>query len=283
MNRQKKAVTVNDISGVGRCSVTVALPILSAAGIETSVLPTAILSTHTGGFDEYTFTDLTDEMPKIARHWQSLGLRFDSIYSGYLGSSMQVSIVNRFIDTFKNDDTFIMVDPVMGDAGRFYTGITPDYIQGMRTLCGKADIIVPNITEALFLTGKEYRDGPYTPEFILGLLKDICNTGCKKAVLTGVCFNDTEVGAASYESEKNIFDIALAPRVEGFYHGTGDVFASALLGALLNGKDLDESTRIAVDFTEDSIIRTRNAMTDTRYGINFEQGIPSYIKALGLE
>ena len=275
--------TINDISGVGRCSVTVALPILSAAGIETSVLPTAILSTHTGGFEGYSFTDLTDEMPKIARHWQTLGLRFDSIYSGYLGSSDQVNTVNAFIDTFKDENTFIMVDPVMGDSGRFYAGITSDYVEGMKRLCGRADIVVPNITEALFLTGKDYTDGPYTTDFIYGLLKDLCKTGCKKAVLTGVSFNDTEVGAASYDRESNVFDIALAPRVEGFYHGTGDVFASALLGALLNGKNLAEATRIAVDFTEDSIIRTRNASADTRYGVNFEQGIPSYIRVLGLK
>lgn len=282
MNSQKKAVAINDISGVGRCSVTVASPILSAAGIETSILPTALLSTHTGGFTGYSFLDLTEEMDKIAAHWRTLGLKFDAIYSGYLGSARQVNTVNSFIDDFLNDGAIVMVDPVMGDAGRFYTGISADYIAGMKRLCKRADIIVPNITEALFLLGREYADGPYTPEFIEDILKEFAEMGCKKTVLTGVYFNEGEVGAASYDSLSDDFDVALAPRVEGFYHGTGDVFASALLGGLLNNKTLAEAARIAVDFTEDSIIRTRNAGTDTRYGVIFEKEIPSYIKKLGL-
>lgn len=282
MNSQKKAVAINDISGVGRCSVTVACPILSAAGVETSILPTALLSTHTGGFAEYTFLDLTDEMEKIAAHWKSLGLKFDAIYSGYLGSSRQVDTVNSFIDDFSNTDTIVMVDPVMGDSGRFYAGISSDYVEGMKKLCMRADIIVPNITEALFLLGKEYTDGPYTPEFIKDILKSFAELGCKNTVLTGVHFNEKEVGAASYDSTTDDFEVALAPRVEGFYHGTGDVFASALLGGLLNNKTLAEAARIAVNFTEDSIIRTRNADTDTRYGVIFEKEIPSYVKKLGL-
>ncbi len=282
MTPQKKAVTVNDISGVGRCSVTVACPILSAAGIETSVLPTALLSTHTGGFDSYTFLDLTDEMKKIYEHWHSLGLSFDTIYSGYLGSVEQINTVNCFIDAFKTDDTFIMVDPVMGDAGRFYAGFSPEYIDGMRKLCGRADLIVPNITEALFLLGKEYTDGPYTEDYIKGLMTEICETGCKKAVLTGVHFDNKQLGAASYDKETGEFGIYLAPRIEGFYHGTGDVFASALLAGLMNGKTTAEATEIAVDFTENSIIRTKNSGRDTRYGVNFEQGIPELVKKLGL-
>ncbi len=282
MNPQKRAVTINDISGVGKCSVTVACPILSAAGIETSVLPTALLSTHTGGFEGYYFLDLTDGMNEIVKHWKTLGLKFNAIYSGYLGSTAQIETVNKFIDIFKTDDTVIMVDPVMGDAGRFYAGFTHEYINGMKKLCGKADIIVPNITEALFLLGREYCEGPYTETFIKDILKEISETGCKKAVLTGVHFDDSAVGAASFDSQNNIFDISLAPKMEGFYHGTGDVFASALLGALLNNKTLAEATRIAVNFTEDSIIRTKNAGTDTRYGVNFEQGLPDYVRTLGL-
>lgn len=282
MIRQKKAVTINDISGIGRCSVTVACPILSAAGIETSVLPTALLSTHTGGFSGYSFLDLTEEMEKIINHWSTLDLEFDSIYSGYLGSCAQINTVNNFIDTFSANKPLIMVDPVLGDSGKFYSGINSDYIDGMKNLCGRADIIVPNITEAFFLLGKEYSDGPYTEDFIFELLKEIGETGCKKVVLTGVHFNDTEVGAASYDSESGCFDVSLAPRIPGFYHGTGDVFASALLGALLNNKTLAEATSIAVSFTEDSIIHTKNAGTDTRYGVCFERSLPYYIKLLGL-
>lgn len=282
MSPQKKAVTINDISGMGRCSVTVACPILSAAGIETSVLPTALLSTHTGGFSDYFFLDLTDEMTKIMKHWQSLDRRFDAIYSGYLGSSAQIEKVNEFINIFKDDNTFIIVDPVMGDAGRYYAGISAEYLDGMRKLCGRADIIVPNITEALFLLGKDYTEGPYTERYIKNIMKEISSFGCKKIVLTGVCFDEINVGAACYESETDSFSVFLAPRIEGFYHGTGDVFASALLSGLLNNKTLAESTKIAVDFTEDSIIRTRDAQTDTRYGVIFEQELPSLIRKLGL-
>ncbi|MBE6717659.1 MAG: pyridoxamine kinase [Ruminococcaceae bacterium] len=279
---QKRAVTINDISGMGRCSVTVACPVLSAAGIETSVLPTALLSTHTGGFSEYSFLDLTDEMSKIMKHWQSLGRTFDAIYSGYLGSVAQIEKVNEFIDIFKDDNTFIMVDPVMGDAGRFYAGFTEEYIDGMRKLCGRADIIVPNITEALFLLNKEYKDGPYTEEYIKEIMKEISSFGCKRIVLTGVCFDNENVGASCFDAENGAFSTFLAPRIEGFYHGTGDVFASTLLSALLNNKTLAESTKIAVDFTEDSIIRTRNAKTDTRYGVIFEQELPALVRKLGL-
>lgn len=282
MKTQKSAVTINDISGIGRCSVTVACPILSAAGIQTCVLPTALLSTHTGGFKGYSFLDLTDEMSRIIKHWSSLDISFDAIYSGYLGSVEQLNTVIGFIDSNKTSDNFVIVDPVMGDSGRFYAGFTPEYINGMKKLCGKADIIVPNITEAFFLLDKEYTEGPYTEEFIKELMKDISKTGCKKIVLTGVYFNNSEVGAASYDRENDIFEVYLAPRIEGFYHGTGDVFASALLAGLLNDKTLAEATKIAVDFTEDSIIKTREAGTDTRFGVLFEQVIPSFIRKLGL-
>lgn len=282
MKTQKSAVTINDISGIGRCSVTVACPILSAAGIQTCVLPTALLSTHTGGFNGYSFLDLTDEMVKIIEHWSSLNISFDAIYSGYLGSIEQLNTVIGFIDSNKTPNNFVMVDPVMGDSGRFYAGFTPEYIKGMKELCGKADIIVPNITEAFFLLDKEYTEGPYTEEFIKELMKDISKTGCRKIVLTGVYFNNSEVGAASYDRENDIFEVYLAPRIEGFYHGTGDVFASALLAGLLNDKTLAEATKIAVDFTEDSIIKTREAGTDTRFGVLFEQVIPTFIRKLGL-
>jgi len=282
MNVQKHAVTINDISGIGRCSVTVACPIMSAAGIETSVLPTALLSSHTGGFVGYSFLDLTKEMQKIIKHWKSLELKFDSIYSGYLGSVTQINTVIDFIDTFKKDSGLIMVDPVMGDSGRFYAGFSPDHAREMKKLCRRADILVPNLTEAFMLLDRKYYEGPYTPDFINEILLDITSLGCKKAVITGVHFNNTEVGAASYDSETGIFDLALAPRIEGFYHGTGDVFASALLSGLLNNKTLAEATRIAVDFTEDSIIKTKEAGTDTRYGVLFEQCIPSFIRRLGL-
>ena len=173
-----------------------------------------------------------------------------------------------------------MVDPVMGDAGKYYVGFTDEYIIDMKKLCGKADIIVPNITEALFLLGREYKEGPYTEDFIKEILTDIAKTGCKKVVLTGVHYDNTQVGASSYDAETDVFETTLAPTIEGFYHGTGDVFASTLLACLMNGKTLAQATKIAVNFTHNSIVRSHAAKTDTRYGVLFEKEIPNLIKAL---
>lgn len=282
MSKQKRAVTINDISGIGRCSITVACPILSAAGIETSVLPTALLSTHTGGFKDYSFLDLTNEMPEIIRHWKTLDLSFDAIYSGYLGSTEQINIVDNFIDHFRDENTLVIVDPVMADAGRFYAGFTDECIEGMKKLCSKADIIVPNMTEAMFLLGREYTEGPYTEAFIKDIMNELTKFGCKKVVLTGVHFASDEVGAASFDSTSGIFETALRKRIDGFYHGTGDVFASTLLACLLNDKTLSEATKIAVNFTKNAIIRTHDANTDTRYGVLFEKEIPQLIRELNL-
>ncbi len=283
MSFQKRAVTINDISGIGKCSVTVALPILSASGIEASVLPTALLSTHTGGFDDFTFLDLTDEMTKIIEHWDTLDIKFDAIYSGYLGSTKQMDIVDSFIDRFKKQNTLVLVDPVMADAGKFYSGFSEDYLDGMRKLCSKADIIVPNITEALFLSGRKYVSGPYNRNNIVKIMKELSETtGCPNVVITGIHFTENEFGAASYNAKTGSSNFAIAPHISGFYHGAGDVFASTLLAAILNGYNLEKSTEIAVDFTEQAIIRTRDANTDTRFGVNFEAGIPRFIKQLGL-
>ena len=148
--RQKRIAAIHDISCVGRCSLTVALPILSAAGYETSVLPTAVLSTHTGGFTGFTYRDLTEDISPIAAHWQSLGLHFDALYSGFLGSYAQIGLISGLIDTFKKSDTLVMVDPVMADDGKYYSVYSPDMAAGMKKLCAKADIITPNLTEAAF-------------------------------------------------------------------------------------------------------------------------------------
>ena len=282
MNRQKRVMAVHDISCFGRCSLTVALPVLSAAGIETSVIPTAVLSTHTGGFQGYTFRDLTEDISKIARHWKSLGLRFDGIYTGYLGSYEQLEIVSGLFDEFGGDSSLICVDPVMADNGKLYPSFRPDFPKGMLRLCRKADVIVPNLTEAALLLGEPYREGPYTKEYIEGILKGLADAGPRMVVLTGVWFDEKSLGCAVYDRDSGKAGYALAERIEGYYHGTGDVFASALLGALLNGVPLTDAARVAVDFTVGSIARTHSAGTDVRFGVNFEAGIPSYVRALKL-
>ncbi len=280
MERQKRIAAIHDISGFGKCALTVALPVISAAGIEVSVIPTAILSTHTGGLTGYTHLDLTDEMPKIANHWESLNLTFDAVYSGYLGSESQIDIVSRFIDTFKGQNTVAIVDPAMADNGRMYALLDMQFAKSMKRLCKKADIIVPNMTEAAFLLDHEYFHGPYTKEYIENILHELSAMGPEKVVLTGVHFEDDTIGAASFDRQGNAIHYYFRNRVEGMFHGTGDVFASALTAALLRGKSLQDATQIAVDFTVDSIERTAKGGTDHRYGVDFERGLGDLINVL---
>ena len=281
MKDQKRVLAIHDISCFGRCSLTVALPIISSAGIETTVMPTAVLSTHTGGFTGFTYRDLTDDIVPIVDHWKTLDLRFDSIYTGFLGSFEQIDIVSNVFDDL-GTDAMIAVDPVMADNGKLYTIFPNDFPKGMRRLCSKADVIMPNITEAVLMLGKEYEEGPYSEEYIESLLRELGRMGAKKVVLTGVFFNGTELGAAYYDVASSEIGYAFADRIEGYYHGTGDVFGSVLVSALVNGKTLKGSTEIAVDFTARSIRRTKDAGTDIRFGVNFEEGIPKLVKDLGL-
>ncbi|MDR1527289.1 MAG: pyridoxamine kinase [Dysgonamonadaceae bacterium] len=282
MKNLKRVAAIHDISGFGKCSLTVALPILSAAGIETTVLPTAVLSTHTGGFTGFTYRDLTEDIAPITAHWQSLGIRFDAIYTGFLGSFEQLDLVSRFFDIFKTNDTTILVDPVMADNGELYKIFSPEFALGMRKLCEKADIIVPNLTEAALLIGEEYRPGPYTETYIEDLLKKLSALGPKKIVLTGVFFNDETLGAATYDAATGETAYSFERRIPGYFHGTGDVFGSALLSALMNDFSLNESAAIAVRFTTSAIRKTAAAGTDIRFGVNFEQSIPEFLRDLSL-
>ncbi|MDR1664420.1 MAG: pyridoxamine kinase [Clostridiales bacterium] len=273
MLRQKRVAAIHDISCFGRCSLTVAIPIISAAGIECSAVPTAVLSTHTGGLTGFTYRDLTEDILPIADHWQSLGLEFDAIYTGFLGSFEQIDIVAEFFRRFGNEKNLILVDPVMADNGALYKIFPADFPKGMRKLCEKADVIVPNITEAALMLEEDFKEGPYTKEYIEGLLKRLAKLGCKQIVLTGVYFDESELGAASFDRATGEIHYAAAERIEGYYHGTGDVFGSALLSALVNGRSLTRAAEIAVGFTVGSIRRTKNAGTDIRFGVNFEEGL----------
>lgn len=279
---QKKVAAIHDISCVGRCSLTVALPVLSAAGIETGIIPTAVLSTHTGGFSDYTYLDLTGEINPVKKHWKSLGLEFDAIYTGFLGSFEQLQIVSDFFDDFKKPGNIIMVDPVMADAGRLYSVFDSDFPKGMRKLCEKADVILPNMTEIAFLLGKEFKEGPYEVSYIESLISELSCLTPANIVLTGVYFDENNLGAAVFDRKNGKIEYAMNRKIDGFYHGTGDVFASGLLGALLNDFSLLKSTQIAEEFTVSSIEITKKANTDVRYGVAFEKCIPEYIKSLNL-
>lgn len=273
MSMQKRIAAIHDISCFGRCSLTVALPIISAGGIEVSAIPTAVLSTHTGGITGYTFRDLTEDILPIAEHWQSLNLNFDGIYTGFLGSFEQIDIVLELFRKFRQKDNLFVVDPVMADNGVLYKIFPDTFPSGMRKLCNQADVIIPNITEATLLLDEPYQEGPYTREYIEKLVRGLSKLGPKQIVLTGVYFDDQQLGAASYNAEKDEMDFAFAQRIEGYFHGTGDVFGSALVAALLNNKSLSQAVAIAVDFTVKSIERTKQAGTDIRFGVNFEQGL----------
>lgn len=282
MQKQKRVAAIHDISGFGKCSLTVALPILSAAGVECCVNPTAVLSTHTGGFTGYTYRDLTADIAPIAAHWKSLDLRFDAIYTGFLGSFEQISIVSDVFDRLRGTDGLILVDPAMADNGVLYKIFSPDFPAEMKKLCEKADIIVPNMTEAVMMLGEPYVEGPYTKAYIESLLEKLALLGPQRVVLTGVFFDDRTLGAAAYDKDAKSTAYVLADRIEGYYHGTGDVFASALLGALMNDRSLEDATRIAVDFTVASIATTKEAATDIRFGVNFEANLPKLLRMLHL-
>ncbi|WP_444659269.1 pyridoxamine kinase [Caproiciproducens sp. R2] len=282
MNKQKRIAAIHDISGFGKCSLTVALPILSAAGIEVCPVPTAVLSSHTGDLDGFTYRDLTDDMPGFKKQWKQLGLSFEALYSGFLGSYEQISIVSDFFDTFKTENTLVMVDPVMADSGELYRTITPQMAEGMVNLCGKADLIVPNFTEAAFLLGEKYREGPYTRDYVENLLRRLSGLGPRQVVITGVWFSPDLLGAAGYNRNTDAVSYAFSQKIRGRYYGTGDIFASALLSGLLNGMELDIAMQTAVDFTAGCIRRTREAGTDPRYGVHFEAGLLKFMHELGI-
>ena len=276
--RQRRVAAIHDISCFGKCSLTVALPIISACGAETAVIPTAVLSTHTGGFKNFTFRDLTDDLLAIARHWKSEGITFDALYTGYLGSKAQAEIVCQIIDEIRNEDTKVIVDPGMADNGKLYTGFDGDFPLQMKKLCMKADIITPNITEASLLLGIPFRQAPHGRDYIESTVCKLAELTGKSVVLTGVCPDDSRIGAAVFDVAG--IDYCFAERVPSSYHGTGDIFASTLTGALMNGKTLKEATEAAVKFTRSCIERTFKDHGEMRYGVNFESELSNLMKLL---
>lgn len=283
MQRQKRVVAIHDVSCVGRCSLTVALPIISAAGFDTSVLPTAVLSTHTGGFEGFTYRDLTEDIIPISKHWQSLGLNFDALYSGFLGSFAQIDLVAELFDTFKGENSIVMVDPVMADNGKLYSVYSPEMAKGMAKLCAKADIIVPNLTEAAFILDEDYVGDNYDKAYIENTLKKLSDMGAEKVVLTGVSFEKDKLGAASFDSATGKIDYAFCERVDGYFHGTGDIFGSALLSALLREFSLERAAQIAVDYTHECIVLAEELKQERRYGVCFERAIPYLIELLNIK
>ena len=270
-------MTIQDISCVGKCSLTVALPIISAAGVEAGVLPTAVLSTHTA-FPKFTFCDLTDEITPISDTFAELGIDFDAVYTGYLGSFRQLELVSDFIDK-NGKGAAVVIDPVMADNGKLYPGFTPEFAASMAKLCGKADLIIPNMTEASFMLNIPYNPN-YDEAYVRDVLKKLTGLGCKRAALSGIGFKKDEIGVYMYDSEKDSYFFYASERLDAAFHGTGDIFASATLGALMRGRSTEDALRIAVDFTLECMKKTMADENHRFYGVNFEEALPYYIELL---
>ena len=277
----KRIITVQDISCVGKCSLTVALPVISAMGVEACVLPTAVLSTHTA-FKGFTFRDLTSDLSAIAEHWKNEKIHFDAIYTGYLGSFEQIDLIHSLIKDFGNGGTRIIVDPCMGDNGSLYSGFTKDFAFAMAGLCSKAEVIVPNLTEASYMLGIPYVEKGYTKEYIEDLLKKLAGLGARRVILKGVSFDDKKLGIVSYDSESEKITWYFHEKMPQSFHGTGDIFASVLTGALVRGLKLDEACRLAADFVVESIRATLSHKDYNWYGVDFETAIPKLLVRLGV-
>lgn len=301
----KRILTIQDISCVGQCSGTVALPIISACGHECCLIPSAVLSTHTGGFTGYTFCDLTEEIPKIHEHWKKENIRFDCIYTGYLGSVKQIRYVAGLFDDMLGLGGIKIVDPAMADNGKLYYGFDEEYVQAMGLLCAEADVVLPNITEACFMTGVPYQE-QYDQQYVMDLLSRLDEMGCRCIVLTGVSFREGYTGVVIYEA--GFYSYYEHERIAQGCHGTGDVYASAFTGALMHHKGAVEAACIAADYTLECIRATRQADEDDKkrretsvkgkgpayatdlpvggkeghwYGVEFEKKLPYLIERLG--
>lgn len=274
----KRILTIQDISCVGQCSLTVALPILSAAGLETAILPSAVLSNHTGGFSGWTFTDLTEDIPKIREQWEKENIGFSAIYTGYLGSAKQIDYVKDVVSSRLESKGRLIVDPAMADNGKLYAGFDSAFVDAMKKLVFSADIILPNITEAALLTDSEYKeeyDNSYTDMLISRLLEK----GAKTIVLTGVGYSPDKTGVLVCKDGKQSY--YEHRKIAGGCHGTGDVYASAFVGAIENGFSEFDSAKIAADFTLECIEKTQGDKNHW-YGVKFELAIPTLIKLLNL-
>ena len=269
-----KVLTIQDVSCYGQCSLTVALPVLSSYGVETAILPSAILSTHTGGFKDFTVLDLTLEMPKIINHWIKEGIKFDSIYTGYIGDSRQFDYILECKDKLLNENGLFIVDPAMADHGKLYKALNSDIVEGMKRICSVADYVLPNITEASLLLNKEYKE-QYDEEYINSLLEGLYSLGAKNVILTGVSFEEGKIGASFYNGKDKVS--YFSNKIVKSYHGTGDIFASVVVGNIMNKVSIKDTLKDAVDFIIECIL---NTMDDDShfYGVKFEEILYKRIK-----
>lgn len=274
----KRVLTIQDISCFGKCSITVALPVISAMGVETTILPTAVLSTHTM-FQNFTVKDLTDQLIPITDHWKKEGIHFDAIYTGYLGSQEEIEICKKIFAEFGGDDTLIFIDPVMADHGKLYPAFDEAYAKQNATLCGEADIIVPNLTEACFMTDTEYRED-YDEAYVKELLQKLAALGSKVVVLTGIGLSAGKNGVYGLDTRSGEYFTYQNDHIDAAYHGTGDIFSSTAVGGIVRGLSLQDAFALAADYTADTIRATLENPEKPWYGVDFETTIPELVTSL---
>ena len=272
----KRVLTIQDISCVGQCSMTVALPILSACGQETCVLPSAVLSTHTSGFTGFTFRDLTEDIPSIWQHWKKENIAFDYIYTGFLGSTLQIRYVGELFDAMKTPNCVTVVDPAMADNGKLYPCFDAEYAAAMTQLCAQADVMIPNITEACFMTGHPYQE-TYDEAYIDALLAKLCALGSGTVVLTGVGYRPDQTGVVICKAGERFY--YTHEKIDKSFHGTGDVFASAFVGAVASGLSMERAAGVAAEYTALCIRKTYDDPSHW-YGVKFEAALGQLIAML---
>ena len=276
----KRIAAVHDLSGLGKCSLTVALPVISATGVECSCIPTALLSTHTGEFTGWTLRDLSDEMLPIARHWNAVGVRFDGVYTGYLANPAQAQMVEQVLDLIAGPESMIVVDPVMADNGSYYSNMGEEMCAAFRHLIRRADVITPNMTEAALLTGTAYMPDGHDDASLRALLYALSELGPRIVTITGVRAQG-RIGNAALDVRTGEICHCLRPSHPGLFYGTGDIFASSLAALLVRGATLRDALETATALTDDSIARSLRHDTPRRFGVDFEGALPAYIRRVG--
>ena len=272
MNETIKILTIQDISCYGQCSITVALPVVSAFGIETAILPSAVLSTHTAGFTDFTVRDLTEDLPEIRKHWEKEGILFDAIYTGFIASIEQLDYIKDIIDSRLKPDGLVFVDPAMADHGEFYNGFDQEFVDKMGELCKLGDYVLPNTTEACYILHKPWKE-EFTKEEMLEMANELSEFTKRHVILKGDTHKEGQLGMIVLDKDEETCDIVFNDKVDYVSHGTGDVFASAFVGSTMNGKTPTQAAKIAGEFTKRAIEKTIGDETHT-YGVKFEQVIP---------
>ena len=271
MSETTKILTIQDISCYGQCSITVALPVISAFGIETAILPSAVLSTHTSGFEGYTVRDLTEDLPAIQKHWEKEGIYFDAIYTGFIASIEQLDYIKDIIDSRLKPDGLVFVDPAMADHGEFYNGFDQEFADKMGELCKVGDYILPNTTEACYLLHKPWKE-EFTREEMLDMANELSEFTKRHVILKGDTNEEGKLGMLVLDKVDSSLEIVYNDRIDYVSHGTGDVFASSFVGSTMVGKTPTQAAKIAGEFTKKAIEKTIGD-ENHKYGVKFEQVI----------